>query len=127
MPPDTTIDVAAEKVLSIVPGNGGPHGFNAKLESVEVGSADSVYMVAAFCFDAMRRLQYMYKLARPLADQIPPDIAQEILADHDEINADGLTWRQRAEAAERIMLRLHGELANEWENNLRHAAGQAAS
>jgi len=122
-----TIDIAAERVLSIIPGNGGPKGITSKLASVEVGSPDSVYMVAAFCFDVMRRLQYMYKLARPFAYQIPPDVAQEILADHDAINADGLSWRERAEAAEQIMLRLHGELADQWEHNLRQAAGQGAS
>jgi hypothetical protein len=125
MSTDDTINIPPERVLSILPGNGGPKGFTSKLGSVEVGSPDSVYMVAAFCFDVMRRLQYMYKLARPYADQIPPNVAQEILADHDAINADGLSWQQRAETAEQIMLRLHNELAGQWEQNLRQAAGQA--
>lgn len=127
MPADQTIDIAAERVLSIVLGEGGPKGRTAKLASVEVGSADSVYMLAAFCFDLFRRLQYMSKLARPFADQIPPEIAREILADQEAINADGLNWRQRAEAAEQIMLRLHGELADEWDSNLRRAAEQVTT
>jgi hypothetical protein len=121
------IDVAAERVLSIVMGNGGQHGRTEKLASVEVGSADSVYMIAAFCFDLFRRMQYMYKLAQPFADQIPPEIAQEILADHEAMNAEGLDWRGRAEQAEAIMLRLHGELAEQWERNLRRAAGQESA
>lgn len=127
MPADQTIDIAAERVLSIIAGNGGQHGRTAKLASVEVGSPDSVYMVAAFCFDLFRRLQYMYKLAQPFADQIPPEIAREILADHETMNAEGMSWRDRAEQAEAIMLRLHGELADEWERNLRRAAEQTTA
>ena len=125
--PDQTTDIAAERVLSVIPGNGGPHGLTKKLQSVEIGSPDSVYMVAAFCFDLVRRMQYMYRLAQPFAELIPPETAREILADHETINGAGLTWRERAERAEEIMLRLHGELAEEWETNLRHAAAQMSS
>src|SRR4051812_13965060 len=124
MPTDQTIDIAAERVLSVIMGNGGQKGLTRKLDSVEIGSPDSVYMVAAFCFDLFRRMQYMYRLAQPFDDLIPPETAREILADHDSMNADGLSWRERAERAETIMLRLHGELAQDWEQNLRQRAAQ---
>jgi hypothetical protein len=124
---DQTIDIAADRVLSVILGNGGQKGRTPKLASVEIGSPDSVYMVAAFCFDLFRRMQYMYKLAQPFADLIPPETAREILADHESMNADGLTWRERAERGEQIMLRLHGELADEWERNIRRAADQTTA
>jgi hypothetical protein len=125
--PSETIDIAAEKVLSVILGNGGQKGLTRKLTSVEMGSADSVYMVAAFCFDLFRRMQYMYKLAQPFAELIPPESAREILADHESMNAEGLSWRERAERGEEIMLRLHAELAEEWERNIRRAANEAAA
>jgi hypothetical protein len=118
--------LAIPKALAVIPGNGGARGLTAKLASVEVGSPDSVYMVATFCFDLHRRLQYMAKITRTLAEHIPSDIAREMLADDEAIKA-GAGWRERAEAAERIMLRLHGELSEDWERELRRAAGQPAS
>jgi hypothetical protein len=120
------IDIAAERVLSIVPGNGGQKGITSKLANIPIDSPDYVYMLAAFSFDLFRRLQYMYKLAQQFSDRIPSDIAREILADHDALNAEGLSWKQRAEAAEAVMLRLHGELADSWEANLKVAAGGGA-
>ena len=86
-----------------------PKGVTKKLESVEVGTPDSFYLLATYCFDLSRKLQYLSKAARPFADRVPPDLEQEIREDTQRI--DGLDpWKERAEEAERIMLRLHEEL-----------------
>lgn len=93
-----------------------------KLASVEVGSPESFYLLATYCFDLSRKLEYLSKVARPFASQIPPELAHEILEDTDAINAKGLTWQERAEAAEKIMLRLHHELADDHERALKESA-----
>lgn len=126
MPHHDTIDSTASRALAVLPGNGGTRADSPKLASVEVGSPDSVYMLATFCFDLYRRLQYMAKIARPLAEHMPPEIAREMIADNEEINA-GKGWRERAETAEKIMLRLHRELSGDWERELRRASEQVTA
>jgi hypothetical protein len=125
MPHHDTTDITALKALAVLPGNGGTKGRTPKLASVKVGSADSVYMLATFCFDLYRRLQYVAKVARPLAEHLPPEIAREMLADNEVIDG-GPGWRERAEAAEAIMLRLHEELSDDWERELERAAKGSA-
>jgi|RhiMethySRZTD1v2_1073278.scaffolds.fasta_scaffold966970_1 hypothetical protein len=119
---DTYLSVP--QALSVVPGNGGIKGRTDKLKSVTVGSPESVYMALSFCFDLYRRLLYMAQPAGALREHIPPELAKTILKDDEAIDkADG--WRGRAEAAQRIMLRLHGELSADWQKALERAASEA--
>jgi hypothetical protein len=100
-----------------------PRGRTGKLDSVEVGSPESFYLLATFCFDLSRKFEYLSKVARPFADQIPPELASEILDDSQAISA-ALTWKDRATIAESIMLRLHDELGDENARVLQRAADQ---
>ena len=99
-----------------------PKGFTDKLGSVEVGTPEAYYMLATYCFDLTRKLEYLVKVARPFAEHIPPELAHEILEDNDAINAKGLTWEERAKVAEKIMLRLHREAGDGAERSLNEAA-----
>lgn len=121
MSPHTMNDDSVARVLSVLPLGTGTHGDTVKLGSVKVGDPESVYMVATFCFDLFRRLQYVAKVALPFGDHMPPEIAREILKDDADINA-GKNWRERAETAEQVTRRLHRELAGEWERRLERAA-----
>jgi hypothetical protein len=100
-----------------------PRGRTGKLESVEVGSPESFYLLATFCFDLSRKFEYLSKAARPFAEQIPPELASEILDDSQAISA-ATTWKDRATRAESIMLRLHDELGDENARALQRAADQ---
>ena len=113
--------LAVPRALAVLPGNGGVKGKSNKLDSVEVGSEESFYMLATFCFDLYRRMLYMAKPARALRDHIPPDLAREILEDDAAIDR-GEGWRERAKTAQKIMLRLHEELSDEWARDLKRAA-----
>lgn len=118
-----------EAVLATLSGGGQPppRGLTKKLESVEVGSQESFFLLATYCFDLSRKLEYLSKVALPFAEHIPPVIAREILEDTDRINAPGGTWETRARAAEEIMLRLHEEIGEESRQALERAAHQEAS
>jgi hypothetical protein len=94
----------------------------AKLGSVKIGSDESYYMLAAFCFDLSRKMNYLYRAAREFASEADPTLAQQVIADNDAINAQGLSWEQRARAAEAIMLRTVEELTDEHEQVLRKVA-----
>ncbi len=86
---------------------GPPRGFTDKLASVEVGKPESYYMLATYCFDLERKLEYLTKVTLRFAEHIPPELAHEILEDNEAINAKGLKWEERAKNAEKIMIRLH--------------------
>jgi hypothetical protein len=93
-----------------------------KLDSVSIGSPESYYMLAAFCFDLSRKVNYLFQATRDFASQADPALARLMMDDNNAINEDGLTWEQRARIAEQIMLRSVAELGNQHEQALRAAA-----
>jgi hypothetical protein len=95
-----------------------------KLDSVSVGSPESYYMLAAFCFDLSRKVNYMFRATRDFALQADPELAQLMIEDNDAINQEGLTWEQRARIAEQIMLRSVGELGAQHEQALHAVAAR---
>ncbi len=79
-------------------------------------------MLAAFCFDLSRKVNYLFQATRDFASQADPALARLMMDDNNAINEDGLTWEQRARIAEQIMLRSVAELGNQHEQALRAAA-----
>lgn len=94
-----------------------------KLASVKLGSDEFLYMLAAFCFDLSRKMDYLFKATREFAPAASQALAREVLKDNNAINATGLTWKQRAERAEEIMLRLAAEIGKAHDEVVRKAAG----
>ena len=85
-------------------------GLTAKLASVaEEKLPESFYLLAAYCFDAQRKLLYLSKVALPFAEAIPPDLKRQIDEDTEKINRPA-TWKERAQEAEEVMLRLQREI-----------------
>ncbi len=101
-------------------------GVTDKLASVEVGSPEAFYLLATYCFDLTRKLEYFTKIARPFAEQVPPELASEILQDTEDINA-GSTWQQRAIVAQQIMIRLYQETGEEHDRLLLQSANRVGS
>jgi hypothetical protein len=99
-----------------------PRLMSPKLTSVKAGSNESYYMLATFCFDAARKMEYVFKALRPFAEGGDPDLAREIKRHNDDINAPDLTWEERARRAESIMLELFGEIGEDHEDVLNEAA-----
>ncbi|MBI4545308.1 MAG: hypothetical protein HY703_08945 [Gemmatimonadetes bacterium] len=94
---------------------------SSKLDQVKPASEEGFYMLAADCFDLTRKLLYMYKATRSFATKADPKLAQEILSDHDYLNA-ATDWETRARRAEKVMLRLYKEIHAEYQGNLPIAA-----
>lgn len=99
-----------------------------KLASVEPGSIDAYYMLAAFCFDLNRKLYYTYKAARAMFPESAPfptdakSIAREVKRDNDTVAEAGQDWKDTAEALERVMLRLFKEINEDHERLLNRMA-----
>lgn len=87
-----------------------PRRTTPKLASVEPGSKDAYYMLASYCFDTARKLEYVFKATRRFALEADPALAARIKHDNEEIATAGREWKAIAEATERILLRLHGEI-----------------
>jgi hypothetical protein len=97
----------------------------SKLSSVKIGSDDSYYMLAAFCFDLSRKVNYLFRAAREFAPEADPELARQLLEDNEAINADGLSWEQRARNAEAILMRTVNELSDDHVRVLLQVADKA--
>jgi len=96
-----------------------PHHQEDKLK---VGSPeDFLYMLATFCFDLSRRMEYLWMATKRFADQGSPALDRRVLKDNRAINAPK-TWKERARIAHDIMLRLDREIAKEHAKALSKAA-----
>jgi hypothetical protein len=93
-----------------------PRADTPKLDSVKFGSDEFHYMLAAYCFDAQRKLLYFCKAALPILDQADPEFRKAARKDSDEINNQP-DWERRARTAEKIMLRLQRELGVDLEHD----------
>jgi hypothetical protein len=82
-------------------------------------------MLAAFCFDAARKMEYIYKATRRFAEEADPALARQILADNEAVQKAGGpkgSWKPTAEALEKIVLRLYNEIGQEHDRLLRQVA-----
>ena len=105
--------------------NGTQHTVGPKLGSVEAGSREEIYMLAAFCFDAARKMEYIFKATRGFALEADPELAQEIKRDNDAVKrAAGAEkdWKKTAEALEQVIIRLYSEVGAEHERLLDRVA-----
>ena len=96
-----------------------------KLATADTGTREAIYLVATYCFDLARKLEYLTKVTRPFAGSIDPELAHDILEDTDAINAPGLSWQERATVAHTIMLRLYQENGDMQNQLLVEAANRA--
>jgi hypothetical protein len=122
MPDLEEVQRALGDVCIIVDGN--LHQRSPKLSSVEPGSAEAFYMVAAFCFDLSRKLDYIFKATRRFAREgyTDADIAREVREDNQTLyGSRDRSWRELAEESEKIMLRLFREIDEEHRRLLEQA------
>lgn len=115
--------MAIPRSLAAVLGNGGTKGKTSKVKVIEAGGDEAAYMTLTFCLDLYRRLLYVAKAAQPLREYLTAEQAREIRKDNEAIDA-GKNWRERAEAAQKIMFRLHDQLSEDWERALEQAAAE---
>jgi hypothetical protein len=65
---------------------------------------EAVYILATFCFDLTRKMEYIYKALAPYALQADPALAREIFNDNEEMNRAKLSgWKAAAETGQRLI------------------------
>ena len=98
-------------------------GFTDKLAKIDVKSPEAFYLLATYCFDLERKLEYLVQVTRPYAPFLPPALAVQMAEDTAIINQEGISWEQRAIAAQTIMIRLYRENGgDEYEQTLKEAS-----
>ena len=105
--------------------DGEPRATGGSTPPVTPGSEDAFYMLAAYCFDLQRKMEYLYLVTRPYGESGDPDAAEERLADQLYINEPGLSWKQRAFRAEARMLELRRRIGDDHRELLRRVAKRA--
>jgi hypothetical protein len=112
--------------------DGLPIHTSPKLASVEPDQTEAYYLLATYCFDLQRKMQYLYRILNRLAHRVADqgleddrlrEIARELLADEERLNGPGMTWRQRAEGMERRMIELHAAIEKDREELLKRFTG----
>jgi hypothetical protein len=102
------------------------HASRPKLASVKPGSVEGFYMLAAFCFDAARKMEYIFKATREFGLAADQALAAEIKRDNDAVKEAGGSegyWKETAERLEEIIIRLYKEVGREHEQLLERVAG----
>jgi hypothetical protein len=95
----------------------------SKLQSVQPGSVEAYYMVAAFCFDLARKMDYVFKATEGFAEHADRDLAREVKRDNNSLYQEReVDWKTLAERAEGILLRLYNEIHERHEDLLNRAA-----
>jgi hypothetical protein len=96
-----------------------------KLKSVQPGSVEAYYMVAAFCFDLARKMDYVFKATEKFAEHADRDLAREIKRDNQSLYDERVVdWKEFAERAEEVLLRLYSEIHERHEALLERAAAK---
>lgn len=96
-----------------------------KLSSVDPKSIDGFYLLAAYCFDLARKMEYLFLATRDFARAADSVLAREIKTDNAQVYGTGASWREIAEREEAIILRLFTKegIGKEHEQLLNEAAG----
>lgn len=98
-----------------------------KLEGLEAGTPEFDWMLATYCFDLARKLEYVCKATLDYAPQGDGQFAGQILRHNDAINEDGISWEARARRAEQILRDLYQEIGARHEDILGKLGGGAQS
>lgn len=92
-----------------------PHMFDNKLKGLKPGSDDAFYMLAAFCFNVSRKLEYFFLATKEFGQDADRAIALRLKRDRDELASAGTDWHSIAVKEEELMRRIYGEIKDDYE------------
>jgi hypothetical protein len=94
---------------------------------LQPGTAEFDWMLATYCFDLARKLEYICKATLDYAPQADRQLARQVFTDNEAINENGLSWEARARRAEQILRNLYEEIGPRHEEFLRALGGGGAA
>lgn len=92
--------------------------------TMEPGSKEGFYMLAAYCFNLARKMEYVFKATREFGREADPALARDIKRIGDAIYGDPKSsWQEIAKKEEGALLDVFKEIEAEHERLLNAAAG----
>jgi hypothetical protein len=86
-----------------------------KLLGIKPGSDEAFYLLAAYCFNLSRKLEYFFLAAKEFGLDADRAVVQRLQRDRDELARAGSEWREIAEKEEELMRRLYDDIKNDYE------------
>lgn len=102
-----------------------PHMSGNKLEGLKPGSDEAFYMLAAFCFNLSRKLEYFFLANREFGNDADRAVVQRLKRDRDELAHTGRDWRSIAVKEEELMRRIYGEIKDDYDALWASKTGEA--
>jgi TPP-dependent indolepyruvate ferredoxin oxidoreductase alpha subunit len=100
------------------------HHEGPKLKTVNPNSPEAFYMLAAFCFDLSRKLDYVFLALRRFCEGAHTDkrFARRVLRENEEVYRSRDSWEQAARDTEKVFLRVMREIRNDHQRLLKRMA-----
>jgi len=86
-----------------------------KLEGIKPGSDEAFYLLAAYCFNLSRKLEYFFLAAREFAPEANRAVVQRLKRDRDRLAGAGTDWRTIAVTEEELMRQLYVEIEKDYD------------
>ena len=91
-----------------------PKMSSPKLEGMKPGSEESFYLLAAYCFNLSRKLEYFFLAAREFGLDADQTVIQRLQRDRTELSKVS-GWQAIAEKEEELMRRLFNEISGDYD------------
>ena len=99
-----------------------PKMSSPKLEGIKPGSEESFYLLAAYCFNLSRKLEYFFLAAREFGLEADHSVIQRLQRDRTELSKVS-GWQAIAEKEEELMRRLFNEISGDYDAMWNRVAG----
>lgn len=93
-----------------------------KLKGIKPGTDEAFYLLAAYCFNLSRKLEYFFLAAREFGAEADPAVVQRLKRDRDALARAGSDWRAIAETEEELMRRLYDDIKDDYDALWRRVA-----
>lgn len=92
-----------------------PRMNNPKLQGIKPMSDEAFYLLAAYCFNLSRKLEYFFMAAKEFAPQADRAVVRRLAHDREELARAGSDWRAIAEKEEELMRRIFSDIKTDYD------------
>jgi len=96
-----------------------------KLKGIKPGSDEAFYLLAAYCFNLSRKLEYFFLALREYAPEAERAVVQRLQRDREELVKVGSEWKSIAEKEEELMRRIFDEIKDDYDAAWNRLVGQS--
>jgi hypothetical protein len=95
-----------------------------KLRDLDPKSPEAFYMLATICFDLARKMEYLSEVTFGFGENADRKVARDMYNDYERINKEGLSWEERANIVEGIVLERYGKYESRYDKLVDRIRGE---